>query len=129
MERLEFRAMGCQMLAVIDADGEEAAAALRQVPGWFEEWEQCLSRFRPSSELSRLNADAGYWLPLSDTLWSVLSAALAAARESGGVISPTLLDAVKAAGYTQDFAAGPGESALPAPVPSLIDWQMIELDP
>jgi thiamine biosynthesis lipoprotein len=129
MERLEFRAMGCRMLAVIDWDGAEAAAALQQVPGWFEEWEQCLSRFRPSSELSRLNADAGFWLPLSDTLWAVLVAALEAARQSAGVVSPTLLDALKAAGYTQDFAAGPGASTLPAPAPSLTDWQMIEIDP
>ena len=46
MQRLEFRAMGCHMLAVIDRDDERADAQLRAVPGWFEEWEQQLSRFR-----------------------------------------------------------------------------------
>jgi thiamine biosynthesis lipoprotein len=128
MERLEFRAMGCQMLAVLDSDGKDAAAALRQVPVWFAEWEQCLSRFRPDSELSRLNADAGFWLPLGETLWEVLAAAIEAARQSDGIVTPTLLDAVKAAGYTQDFAAGPG-AAVPAQMPSATAWTTIELDP
>jgi thiamine biosynthesis lipoprotein len=102
---------------------------LRQVPGWFEGWEQCLSRFRANSELSQLNADAGFWIPLSETLWSVLTVALEAARQSEGVVTPTLLDAVKATGYTQDFAAGPGLAAASAPAPSATDWQQIELDP
>jgi thiamine biosynthesis lipoprotein len=120
--------MGCQMLAVIDSDSVEAVAALQEVPAWFAEWEQCLSRFRIDSELSRLNADAGFWMPLSETLWEVLMAAIDAARQSGGIVIPTLLDAVKAAGYTQDFAAGPG-AAEPALAPVAAAWEAIEIDP
>jgi len=121
--------MGCHMLAVIDAEGNQVDEALSQVPAWFEEWEQCLSRFRPDSELAHLNADAGFWLPLSDTLWAVLAAAVEAARRSEGVVSPTLLDAVQAAGYTRDFAAGPDTSAVPVPAPAPAAWMQIELDP
>ena len=128
MERLEFRAMGCHMLAVIDGEGDEIIAALQQVPVWFAEWEACLSRFRIDSELSRLNADAGFWMPLSETLWEVLTAAIDAARQSGGIVTPTLLDALKAAGYTQDFSAGPG-AAAPAQTPSATAWETINLDP
>ncbi|MEI7646048.1 MAG: FAD:protein FMN transferase [Chloroflexales bacterium] len=128
MERLEFRAMGCQMLAVIDGAGEATVAALQQVPVWFAGWEQCLSRFQIDSELSQLNADAGFWVPLSETLWAVLTVAIEAARQSGGIVTPTLLDAIRAAGYTQDFAAGPGASA-PAQIPSATAWTTIDLDP
>jgi thiamine biosynthesis lipoprotein len=58
----------------------------------------------------------------------VLTAAIDAARQSGGIVTPTLLDAIQAAGYTQDFAAGPGV-ATPAQVPSATAWAQIELDP
>ncbi len=127
MQRLEFRAMGCQMLAVIDDEGEDIIAALQQVPEWFAEWEQCLSRFRTDSELSQLNGDAGFWMPLSEVLWAVLITAIDVAQQSGGIVTPTLLDAVKAAGYTQDFAAGPGDAA-PTHIPSATAWTTIELD-
>lgn len=128
MQRLEFRAMGCQMLAVVDSDDPAAADALAQAPAWFEEWEQCLSRFRPDSELMRLNADAGFWVPLSETLWAVLLAALEAARRTDGIVAPTMLDALLAAGYTRDFAAG-AEPAAAAPPPAAAAWKTIELDP
>lgn len=129
MQRIEFRAMGCQMLAVIDGEGDQVHAILQQVPNWFETWEESLSRFRPRSELSQLNADSGFWIPLSDTLWAVLTAALDAARRSAGVVSPTLLDAVRATGYTRDFAAGPGIALALAPNPQPTAWAQIELDP
>lgn len=128
MEQLEFRAMGCQILTVIDKEGSSVTSVLHHVPGWFADWEQCLSRFNPDSELSRLNEDAGFWVPLSDTLWAVLLAAIQAARQSDGIVTPTLLDAVQAAGYTQDFALGAGHAPCPTPPAHIPDWTMINLD-
>lgn len=61
MLRQAFRAMGCQMQALLDSNTPAAAAALEALPGWFAGWEQCLSRFRPESELMRLNRSAGRW--------------------------------------------------------------------
>ncbi len=130
MERLEFRAMGCQMLAVIDSNDPQAAAALEQVPAWFEEWEQALSRFRPDSELNYLNRAAGAAFQASETLWQVIQHALAAARESGGIVTPAVLDAVEAAGYDKSFellaATGSTAGAQPARVG---DWRAIRCDP
>lgn len=80
MRRLEFRAMGCQMLAVVDADDAAAMDALKQTPVWFEDWEAHLSRFRPASELSQLNRAAGGDLPASDVMLQVIEHALSAAR-------------------------------------------------
>jgi len=103
MQRLEFRAMGCQMLAVIDSAGIDASKALAQVPGWFEDWESSLSRFRENSELSALNRADGNPVRVSATLWQVIHAAMQAANESDGLVVPTLLDAVQAAGYDRSF--------------------------
>lgn len=115
---LEWRAMGCRMLAAVESN-EERPAILEQVPGWFEEWEQALSRFRPDSELSQLNRSAGKPFTASPVLWSVYQAALEAKRRSAGLVTPTLLDALKQAGYVQSFepsfagAARPDESIVP----------------
>lgn len=128
MQRLEFRAMGCHMLAVIDRDDERADAQLRAVPGWFEEWEQQLSRFRADSDLSRLNAAAGRPVAVAPALWKVIRLALDAARQSDGLVRPTVLDALEAAGYDRSFVSIARDSAgLPAPA-APPDWRAIEID-
>ncbi len=132
MQRIRFRAMGCHMAAVVDSDAPEAAEALRNVPVWFEVWEQCLSRFRPSSELSRLNARAGEWVEVSDTLWAVLNAALEAARFTDGAVTPTVHDALLRVGYDRPFERLRSTLVqlveLPPPQ-AAVDWREIALDP
>ncbi len=87
----------------LDSDLAGAAVAATQVPIWFEAWEQCLSRFRPDSELSALNRSRDTWMPVSDVLWQVLQAALAGAHQSGGLVLPTLLAPLTTAGYDRSF--------------------------
>jgi thiamine biosynthesis lipoprotein len=101
MQRLEFRAMGCHMTAVLDAD--QRTASLEAVPAWFETWEQIFSRFRADSELSQLNRRAGQWTRVSASLWDVTHLALVAARWTDGLFSPTILNALEAAGYDRTF--------------------------
>ncbi len=130
MQRLEFRAMGCHMLAVLDSDDAAAIEALTEAPVWFEEWEASLSRFRDDSELSALNRSEGGPMHVSETLWQVLQAAQSAARESNGLVTPTLLDALHAAGYDRSFdlletASVAANVLTPPPAP---DWRAIELD-
>ena len=105
MEQLTFKAMGCEMLAALASRDERGARLLRQVPGWFERWEDSLSRFRQDSELSRLNRQSGRAMRVSQTLWRVVQAALRSARESAGLVVPTTLPALEAAGYDRTFAA------------------------
>src|SRR6266545_1825119 len=57
MRRWEFPAMGTTVSVVTEATAVEQAGD--EVRRLFAEWERRLSRFRPDSELSRLNADAG----------------------------------------------------------------------
>jgi thiamine biosynthesis lipoprotein len=123
MQRLEFRAMGCRMTAVLDADRH--AALLSTVPMWFEDWEQIFSRFRADSELSQLNRRAGQWTRISTTMWEVTHLALVAARWTDGLYSPTILGALEAAGYDRNFEAITASAEPITPQPDG-QWQAIQ---
>jgi thiamine biosynthesis lipoprotein len=103
VKRIEFKAMGSRMLALLDADSQGAEKALASVPEWFEEWEQALSRFRPSNELDRLNRSNGLPMAVSATLWEVFQAARRAEKFTAGLVTPTVLDALVLAGYDRPF--------------------------
>jgi thiamine biosynthesis lipoprotein len=107
MKRIEFRAMGSRMLALLDGTTSAAQEALERLPAWFEEWEQVLSRFRPGNELDRLNRSDGLPVAVSETLWEVFQAARAAEQFTGGLVTPTILDALIWAGYDRSFEALP----------------------
>lgn len=110
---------------------QRALATIRRV-------EQRLSRFRADSELSRLNADPRAEVPASQLLRDGVRAALWAARQSGGLVDPTLLGALERVGYTRSMAGGARRPACvpPAPTPTrrraLPDpsgaWQDIRVD-
>jgi FAD:protein FMN transferase len=57
---------------------------------WLERYEARLSRFRPDSELSRLNADPRAEVPASPMLRAAIQAALWAAQRTGGLVDPTV---------------------------------------
>jgi thiamine biosynthesis lipoprotein len=127
MEERPFFAMGSQMRIVLDATGPAARRAVAAGPNWFAAWERRLSRFRPDSELSRLNRAAGRWQPVSAVLWAVLRTAMHAARQTEGLVTPTLLPALEAAGYDRPFALLPSGSGSPRP-PAAADpgaWQWL----
>ncbi len=124
MHRLEFQAMGCRMLAIVDCD--EYPAALQEVPLWFEEWEQVLSRFRLDSELSRLNRNAGTPVTVGEILWEVFDASLEAEKQTAGLVNPLILDALVEAGYGETFKSLSFETStdasyFPMIVPSVND--------
>ena len=97
--------MGTEILACVDVDSGQPPALLAEVPRWFEDWEQTLSRFRPDSELSRLNQAVDQPARVSDDLWNVFQAARAAEKFTDGLVTPTVLDAMLEAGYDRDFAS------------------------
>jgi FAD:protein FMN transferase len=82
----------------------------------FERLEAVFSRFRPDSELSRLN-EAGS-IEAGHDLRTVAELALAARERTGGRFDPTLHDALVAAGYDRTFDELDEHSApRPAPDP------------
>jgi len=60
-----------------------------------------LTRFDPDSELSRLNADPAPMRSTTRLVAGAIGAAIAAAERSGGLVDPTLLGAMEAAGYAE----------------------------
>jgi len=114
LHRLAFHAMGSQMLAVIEQASDPAPPVLHEVPKWFEQWERVLSRFRPESELSRLNARSGQPVHVSQILWDVFKAALVTEAATTGLVTPTVLDAVVQAGYDRSFDTLPRGQFQPA---------------
>ncbi len=102
MERLAFKAMGTDGEALLEApDGPETMLALASVEREFERLEALLSRFRPDSELSRLNADGE--VEAGDDFLAVTRLAFAARERTGGRFDPTVHDALVAAGYDRSF--------------------------
>ena len=67
-------------------------------------FEHVLSRFIEDSELSRLNRDPREEVPASALLRRAVRAGLWAAERTGGLVDPTVLPAVRAAGYTASRA-------------------------
>jgi FAD:protein FMN transferase len=76
------RSRGCD-LAVAGGD-------LATVAGVLERWEEAFSPFRPTSELSRVNASPARVLAVSSFFATALETALDVAVETGGLVDPTL---------------------------------------
>jgi len=74
--------------------------------------ESLWSRFRPDSEISRLNARAGTAVPVSAETSELVERAVDGWRLTAGAFDPTLLGAVIRAGYDRTFARIPAH-ALP----------------
>jgi thiamine biosynthesis lipoprotein len=97
-----------------------------------------LTRFDPASELCQLNARPGGRCPVSPTLAVAVDAALWAARRSEGLVDPTLVDQLEAAGYAtsraetakapigEALAAAPGRRAARQRPDSR--WAQVEVD-
>lgn len=103
MIEYRFPAMGSQILVALDSRQEDLKPQVAAVSEWFETWEAALSRFRPDSELSYVNRQAGGPVQVSEIFCQVLEASLAAYRLSNRLITPAILPALESAGYTQSF--------------------------
>jgi len=125
----EFRAMGSHIQAWVTVREKADAIMLNDVRGWFEHWEAVFSRFRPESELSEVNQQAGQWVQVSPEFFAVLRLAVQAAEDTDGVFNPLILGALEAAGYDHSFdpehfiPASAPRKAVPVP-----DHHQIEID-
>lgn len=134
-----FEAMGSQVRLLIGSGHGDltAAEAAERERGFLVEFEAALSRFDPASELCALNADPRPVVPASELLRTLAKAAVAAADRSDGLVDPTLLGEIEAAGYIGS-RAGPDVSlrtalaSAPARRPARpraeAPWRRIEVD-
>jgi FAD:protein FMN transferase len=104
--RLQFRAMGTTCELAVAATPEEEPHARRALAAGLAEVEACehvLTRFDPTSDLSRLNAAAGAWIEVDARLVAALRAAIRMRRATQGRFDPTILAPLLAAGYDRTF--------------------------
>lgn len=95
-----FQSMGCEVL--VAGATPEQRDGIEQL---FARRERIFSRFRPDSELNRINQRAGRPTLTSTEFASMLERALEAARQTDGLVDPTLGRALESAGYDRDFSA------------------------
>ncbi|MEM9777790.1 MAG: FAD:protein FMN transferase [Chloroflexota bacterium] len=124
-----FWAMGCTIELWLDCAEHAAQSYLKQAEATFEQYEAIFSRFRPESELSKLNRSAGGWQSISPTMLTVLDAALNGCRVTQGLYDCTILDALESAGYTASFEHSEKFQSRKVTGYSDQTWQKIELDP
>lgn len=121
-----FRAMGSDVHMLFPESVGGCASAVETL---FEEWEDALSRFRPGSELSRLNDRAGRPVRVGPILLAAVEASLAAARATGGLFDPTLRHELVRIGYDRSFDELGNEVVDRAGVPKGGGgWRRVALD-
>lgn len=87
------------------------------------------SRFRPDSDLSRINDAAGEWVKVSPLCIEAIDVALRAAEMTDGLVDPTVGGALEASGYTEDFDIlakdGPPLRLTVKPIPG---WHKVQIN-
>jgi thiamine biosynthesis lipoprotein len=137
--RLSFECFGseCTVIVADAARGDDAAAAAEMAKRRLLEWHHQFSRFIADSELTRLNDDTATTVPVTPLMRRVVQASVQAACATAGLVDPTLIGEIEAAGYDHHLdpdrlrlrdalAAAPtrttaGPSALGA-------WRSIQVD-
>lgn len=112
------------------ADAERSVAAQSRATALLAMVDRACSRFRPDSDLSRVNAGAGTWVRTDPLLVAATVAAVEAAEHTDGIVHPLLGRVVVELGYDRTFTAlqpGRVDGARTAPPPRDA-WRSIEWD-
>jgi FAD:protein FMN transferase len=131
-----WEALGTSVVLLVD-DPDALATARAIVAQELRAIDRACSRFRPDSDLQRVNAGAGRFVSVDPLLIEAVQVALRAAVLTDGDVDPTLGNALILAGYDRDWSllerpADESESKY-APRPAITarvtpGWQAIELD-
>jgi thiamine biosynthesis lipoprotein len=124
----ELPALGTTALVAVTDPAAigEATALLRE---GLSAVDRACSRFREDSELCALNRAGGREVACSALLLEAISAALRAARITGGDVDPTVGRAMTALGYDRDFSLVPGAAAVRVRLEPASGWRAVRLDP
>ncbi len=124
----QFTALGTTVV-FCTTDRLSFGATREIVAGHIRALDAAASRFRPDSELVKLNSAQGAPVEVSDLLFDAIGDALRAAATTDGLVSPTVGEAMVRIGYDRDFSemavrSGPLQIRI-APVPG---WTAIKLE-
>lgn len=126
MQAIELKTMGCAARALVASDTLDARRALDELPAWFRGRERVLSRFECGA-LSLLNDGKGR-TAVDEVLWQAIDVALRVARETDGLVTPTVLRALEDAGYDRSFDALEPALSTPRPATPAPDVRCLERD-
>jgi thiamine biosynthesis lipoprotein len=90
--------------------------------------DQACSRFRPDSELSRLNQAGGHAIAASDLFLEAVEVSLRAALLTDGDVDPTVGAAMRAVGYDRDFQLLERTDVASTPSSAIPGWQSVSVD-
>ena len=123
-----FTALGTSVhLLVTDPGAADRACAL--LAEELDAIDRACSRFRPDSELWRVNHACGRTTRISSLLAEAVAVALDAAEITDGDVDPTCGRSLARLGYDRDFAAArQNTSPLSQPAVPAAGWQAVELD-
>ena len=123
----QFSALGTT--AELITDPAALGEALSLLVDELEAIDLACSRFRADSEVMRLRAAAGRWVPASALLREALHAGIHAAAATDGDVDPTVGASLDALGWDRDFAVvvSRGDAAEIKAVPAA-GWRRIEID-
>jgi FAD:protein FMN transferase len=120
-----FDALGstCELLSL-----SAGQAALERCEQRVRDAEARFTRFLRDSELARLNAGDGRYVPVSEEMFAMLEAALWAFEESAGLVNAAVLPALVSSGYDRPFRQGLTQPAVvdAVPVPRLPDILILD---
>lgn len=109
VHKITFPAMGTEVEIGIVADevsNDTAAADLLQARTEIERLERLLSRFLPTSDISRLNEQPGAWIQVQAETARVLRLAEQACQQTDGLFNPCLGAWMEHHGYHESFHLG-----------------------
>jgi thiamine biosynthesis lipoprotein len=124
-----FRALGTTAV-IATADPAREGPACAAVERELDAIDRACSRFRPDSELVRVNTAKGERVAVSPLLLEALRVAVAAARSSSGLVDPTVGRSLRTSGYDATFhvVAARDGGTFRAEFGPVAGWQAIELD-
>ncbi len=127
----DWQALGTQVRLVV-TDPDQLTAGCRLLHADLADIDLACSRFRADAELVAVNAtapDRADGVPVSPLLAEAIAVALRAARQTSGILDPTVGAAMAAAGYDRDFSlvrpTGPPLRLTMRHVPG---WRRVRLD-
>ena len=123
LQSATWRALGTSVQLIVTDDLDHARTTVEQL---LDAVDRACSRFRPDSELSTLPPYT--WVEVSPLLARLLAAARDAAQTTGGLVDPTVGQALSELGYDRTFTAvapdGPAVTVRTVPA----GWQHVQVD-
>ncbi|MCU1393824.1 MAG: thiamine biosynthesis protein [Ilumatobacteraceae bacterium] len=126
LARADFVVLGTGA-SVVTSEATAFDAAVAAARAQIDDIDRACSRFRPDSDLERVNQAGGRMVRVGQTFIEALTVALDAARVTGGAVDPTVGRALRLLGYDRDFAAvgtGPAVTRFA----EVSGWQVVEID-